>query len=59
MVPIMDYCRILEKVWTKAAELALKFLPVEKATAVIQLLGPKFMQIQKHSKVAGLLPNSL
>ena len=48
----------MEKSWSKGADLALKFLPMEKATAVVQLLGPKFMQIQKHSKVSKRL-NSL
>jgi len=42
---------MLDKCWTKAADLALKFLNTDKATAVIDLLGPKFMRIQKHEKV--------
>ncbi|XP_076806393.1 intraflagellar transport protein 172 homolog [Clavelina lepadiformis] len=46
--------RILEKSWTKAAELSLKFLPAEKAAAVIELLGPKLIRLQKHEKAAEL-----
>jgi len=46
--------QILEKCWSKASELALKFLPNNKATAVVQLLAPKFVQLNRHSKAAEL-----
>nr|CAB3255301.1 intraflagellar transport protein 172 homolog [Phallusia mammillata] len=46
--------RILDKCWSKGADLALKFLTSDKTTAVIKLLGPKFIRIQKHEKAAEL-----
>merc|ERR1739838_1174135 len=54
MGELTDDARILEKSWSKACELALKFLPNNKAAAVIQLLAPKFILLNRHSKAAEL-----
>lgn len=44
--------RLLDKCWSKAAELALKFLSQDKATRVVGMVAPRLIQIQKHSKAA-------
>lgn len=49
--------RVLEKCWTKASELALKFFPQEKASAVVEMVGPRLIEIHKHSKAAELYIN--
>ncbi|XP_078486595.1 intraflagellar transport protein 172 homolog [Ciona intestinalis] len=46
--------RILEKCWGKATDLALKFLTLQKSTAVIELIAPKFIRLQRHAKAAEL-----
>ncbi|XP_039273606.2 intraflagellar transport protein 172 homolog [Styela clava] len=49
--------RVLEKCWMKAAELALKFLNQDKAVRVVEIVGPRLIQIQKQSKAAELYIN--
>lgn len=43
---------ILEKSWSKAAELALKFLGDSKAIEIARLVGPRLIEIQKYSMVS-------
>ncbi|XP_071532014.1 intraflagellar transport protein 172 homolog [Panulirus ornatus] len=45
---------LLEKAWSKAGELAVKFLPPEKADDVSRLLGPRLMEIKRYSAAAQL-----
>lgn len=49
--------RLLDKSWSKAAELALKFLSQDKATRVVDMVAPRLIEIQKHSKAAELYIN--
>lgn len=43
---------VMEKCWTKAGELALKFLGADKAVTVVQMLGPRLIDIKKYSAAA-------
>ncbi|XP_076029417.1 intraflagellar transport protein Oseg2 isoform X2 [Oratosquilla oratoria] len=45
---------LLEKVWTKAGELAVKFLSPEKADEVARQLGPALLNIQRYNAAAQL-----
>ncbi|KAI8482238.1 hypothetical protein Bbelb_400200 [Branchiostoma belcheri] len=42
---------VLEKCWKKAAELAMKFLSAEKAVKVVELVGPRLIDIKKYNTV--------
>ncbi|KAG7173582.1 Intraflagellar transport protein 172-like [Homarus americanus] len=45
---------LLEKAWSKAGELAVKFLPNEKANDVSRLLGPRLLEIKRYLAAAQL-----
>ncbi|CAL4073000.1 unnamed protein product, partial [Meganyctiphanes norvegica] len=45
---------VLEKAWSKAGELAVKFLPAEKADNVARQLGPQLLEIKKYTAAAQL-----
>ncbi|XP_078598147.1 intraflagellar transport protein 172 homolog [Branchiostoma floridae x Branchiostoma japonicum] len=45
---------VLEKCWKKAAELAMKFLSAEKAVKVVELVGPRLVDIKKYNTAAEL-----
>ncbi|KAJ8275180.1 hypothetical protein COCON_G00098050 [Conger conger] len=48
---------LLEKCWMKAADLAIKFLSQERAAEVVQTVGPRLVQLRKHSAAAELYIN--
>lgn len=52
-----DNIPLVEKCWMKAAELAIKFLTQEKTMDVIQVVGPRLIEIQKYSAAAELYLN--
>ncbi|MGH0145775.1 UNVERIFIED_CONTAM: hypothetical protein FKN15_006901 [Acipenser sinensis] len=49
-----DNIPLVEKCWMKAAELAIKFLTQEKTMDVIQVVGPRLIEIQKYSALVGV-----
>ncbi|XP_023687337.1 intraflagellar transport protein 172 homolog [Paramormyrops kingsleyae] len=48
---------LLEKCWTKAAELAIKFLSQERALDTIRAVGPRLVELRKYSTAAELYLN--
>ncbi|XP_064196298.1 intraflagellar transport protein 172 homolog [Anguilla rostrata] len=48
---------LLEKCWMKAADLAIKFLPQERAAEVVHTVGPRLVQLRKNSAAAELYIN--
>ncbi|XP_037837544.1 intraflagellar transport protein 172 homolog [Kryptolebias marmoratus] len=48
---------LMEKCWMKAAELSIKFLSGERAVEVIQVLGPRLVQLRKFNAAAELYLN--
>ncbi|KAM9496806.1 intraflagellar transport protein 172 homolog [Clarias gariepinus] len=48
---------LLVTCWTKAAELAIKFLTREKAVGVVQTVGPRFVQHRRYTAAAELYLN--
>ena len=60
LLEINDHCLVLRDVnilaaaWTKAAEIAIKFLDTEKATGVAGVVGPRLVEIGRLSKIASL-----
>ncbi|KAK7085982.1 hypothetical protein SK128_023173 [Halocaridina rubra] len=45
---------LLEKAWTKAGELAIKFLPADRADYIAKQLGPRLLEIKRYSAAAQL-----
>ncbi|XP_054618204.1 intraflagellar transport protein 172 homolog [Dunckerocampus dactyliophorus] len=43
---------LMEKCWTKAAELSIKFLGEERAVKVVQVVGPRLAQQRKYNTAA-------
>ncbi|KAK8378095.1 hypothetical protein O3P69_018808 [Scylla paramamosain] len=43
---------LLEKAWSKAGELAVKFLPEDKADNVARMLGPRLLEIKRYTAAA-------
>ena len=50
---------VLEKCWVKAAELSLKFLGQDRATQVVDLVGPRLVEIGKFTPVSHNAPHNL
>nr|XP_057921402.1 intraflagellar transport protein 172 homolog [Doryrhamphus excisus] len=43
---------LMEKCWTKAAELSIKFLGEERAVKVVQVVGPRLAKLRKYNTAA-------
>uniref|UniRef100_A0A3B3Z6D5 Intraflagellar transport protein 172 homolog n=1 Tax=Poecilia mexicana TaxID=48701 RepID=A0A3B3Z6D5_9TELE len=48
---------VMEKCWMKAAELSIKFLSGNRATEVVQVVGPRLTQLRKFNAAAELYLN--